>query len=122
MHRKGMVKDTVHTTEVDTAYMRGLERLKELDYSAAVEILRPYGDYNAALAFASAGYDHTSWSILENLPDASANLCYLKALVLSRLERSRDAKAYFRMALEKEPSLRFRANLDPEMNELARND
>ena len=56
-----------------------------------------------------------------NLPDASANLCYLKALVLSRLERSRDAKAYFRMALEKEPSLRFRANLDPEMNELARN-
>ncbi|MGN0190516.1 MAG: hypothetical protein ACI39U_02560, partial [Candidatus Cryptobacteroides sp.] len=121
MHRRGMVKDTLHTTEVDTCYMRGLECLRNLDYSAAVEILRPYGDYNAALAFASAGYDFTSWSILENLPDEKASVCYLKSLVLARMGRLDEARDYLRTAMEKEPSMRFRANLDPEMDGLVKN-
>ena len=115
LHRKGMVKDTVHTTEIDTAYMRGVEALKQLDYAKAVEILRPYRDYNAALSYASGGYDHSAWAILEELPE-SANVCYLKALVLTRLDRIPEAVQYYRRALEMEPSLRFRANLDPEMN------
>ena len=116
LHRKGMVKDTVHTTEIDTAYMAGVEALRQLDYAKAVEILRPYRDYNAALSYASGGYDHSSWAILEELPDVSANICYLKALVLTRLNRLSEAVDYYRKALEMEPSLRFRANLDPEMN------
>ena len=32
LHRAGMQKDTVQTTELDTAYMAGLEALKNLDY------------------------------------------------------------------------------------------
>ena len=36
LHRVGMVKDTVHTTELDTVYMAGLQALKELDYTTAV--------------------------------------------------------------------------------------
>ena len=116
LHRKGMVKDTVHTTEVDTTYMRGVESLKQLDYAKAVEILRPYSDYNAALAYASGGYDHSSWAILEKLEDKSAAICYLKALVLTRLERKQEARQYYVKALEYDSSMRFRANLDPEMN------
>ena len=115
LHRRGMVKDTVHTTELDTLYARGVERLRELDYSEAVSILRPYRDYNTALAFASAGYDHSAWDVLEGLKGSSGKICYLKALVLSRLGRRREARREFAAALEMEPSLRYRANLDPEM-------
>ena len=116
LHRRGMQKDTVHTSEIDTAYMRGLDCLKRLDYAAAVEILRPYADYNAALAYACAGYDHSSWAILENLPDDSANVCYLKSLVLIRLGRKDEAMELYRAAVNFDSSMRFRANLDPEMH------
>ena len=50
LHRKGMIKDTVHTTELDTAYMRGVRLLKDMDYEAALQILMPYNDYNTAVA------------------------------------------------------------------------
>ena len=116
LHRRGMYKDTVHTCEIDTAYMRGLDCLKKLDYAAAVEILRPYADYNAALAYACAGYDHSSWAILEKLPDDSANVCYLKSLVLIRLGRKDEAMELYRAAVNFDSSMRFRANLDPEMH------
>lgn len=115
LHRKGMVKDTVHTAEIDTAYMHGVEALKQLDYPAAVALLRPYRDYNSALAFASAGYDHSSWDVLKDIPGNSAKVCYLKALVLSRLGQRERARHEFVEALEMDPSMRYRANLDPEM-------
>lgn len=119
LHRRGMVKDTVHTTELDTAYMRGVELLRQLDYPEAVEILRPYRDYNSALAFASAGYNHSSWDILKDLPDTDAKVCYLKALVLSRLGDAALARREYELAVGLEPSMRYRANLDPEMAEFS---
>ena len=121
LHRRGMVKDTVHTTEIDTAYMSGVEALKQLDYPSAVGLLRPYRDYNSALAFASAGYDHSSWDVLKDLPDNSAKMCYLKALVLSRLGMREEARRKFAAALELDPSMRYRANLDPEMEQVLKN-
>ena len=95
-----------------------MQCLKNLDYPAAVALLRPYRDYNAALAFASAGYDHSAWDILAELPDSSARLCYIKALVLSRLGMKGDARKMLLKAIDLEPSMRYRANLDPEMDEL----
>lgn len=118
MHRRGMVKDTVHTAEPDTAYMRGVECLRRLEYSEAVLILRPYRDYNAALALASAGYDHSAWDVLKDLPDGQARVCYLKALVLSRIGMRTEARRELAAAFELDPSMRHRANLDPEMAQL----
>ena len=46
LHRAGMIKDTVHTTEPDTLYMRGVKALKDRDYRTAVTLLRPYNDFN----------------------------------------------------------------------------
>lgn len=120
LHRRGMVKDTVHTSELDTAYMRGVECLGRLEYSDAVRILRPYRDYNSALAYASAGYDHSSWDILGTLPDNSAAVCYLKAIVLSRLGMEGEARRKLEAAIALEPSFRHRANLDPEMEKILR--
>ena len=55
LHRKGLQKDTIHTTVVDTAYMRGLQAIRDREYEQAVTLLRPYKDYNTAVAFWPAG-------------------------------------------------------------------
>ena len=116
LHRAGMVKDTVHTTEVDTLYMSGIQALKDLDYKRAVEILRPYGDYNSALAYMSAEYNHSALDLLQKLDENDPRVCYLMAMVLSRLEQRNMAEMYFKRALQLDPYLRHRANLDPEMS------
>lgn len=115
MHRIGMVKDTVHTTEIDEEYMSGLAALKELDYKQAVSILRPYRDYNSALAFLAADYTHSAWDVLQGLSDDS-RVCYLKAVALSRLGQVDEALKYFELCVKYDPYMEYRANLDPEMH------
>ncbi len=115
LHRVGMQKDTVHTAELDTLYMTGIRALQELDYKKAVSILRPYDDYNAALAFMSADYNHSALDVLSRLDDTDAKVCYLKAMVLARMEMMDEALKYFTLSLAYDPGLQYRANLDPEM-------
>ena len=122
MHRVGMQKDTVHTTELDTVYMSGIEAMREMDYKKAVTILRSYDDYNAALAFMSADYNHSALDVLNRLDDADPKVCYLMAMVLSRLEQHEEAMKYYRLCLAYDPYMRHRANLDPEMHLLVRQD
>lgn len=120
LHRLGMKKDTVHTTELDTVYMAGLQAIKDLDYKKADTFLRPYRDYNSALACMSADYNHTAWDILSDMEDKNAKVCYLKAMVLSRLEQYDEAMKYFRLSIGYDPYMEYRANLDPEMYELVK--
>lgn len=115
LHRTGMQKDTVHTTELDTMYMAGLKALKDLDYKRAVTLLRPYDDYNSALAFVSAGYDHSALDVLDRLDTGLAKVCYLKAMVLSRLGAYEEAMKYYELSIARDPYMEHRANLDPEM-------
>ena len=117
LHRVGMQKDTIHTTELDTAYMAGLDALRDMDYRKAVENLRPYRDLNSAVAFVAADYNHSALDILDGLDDGDAKVCYMKALVLARLGQMDEARKYFDLCLIYDPSMQFRANLDPEMNE-----
>jgi hypothetical protein len=116
MHRKGVVQDTVMTTVQDTVYKAGLDALRELDYRRAVTLLRPYGDYNAALALTCADYNHTALEVLGHLDIASPKVCYLKAIVLSRLGQYEEALKYFELAVINDSSMAHRANLDPEMS------
>lgn len=120
LHRVGMQKDTVHTTELDTVYMAGLDALKELDYKKAVALLRPYGDYNSALAFMSADYNHSALDVLNRLDDRDPKVCYLKAMVLMRLDMPDEAMKYFELSIAYDPYMEYRANLDPEMFSLVK--
>ena len=120
LHRAGMVKDTIHTTELDTVYMSGLRALSEHDYKKAVSILRPYDDYNSALAYTSAGYNHSALDVLGRQAMDDPKVCYLMALLLSRLEQYAEALKYFELCIAYDPYMEHRANLDPEMAELVR--
>ena len=82
--RKGMVKDTVHTTEPDTLYSRAVQYLRERDYPAALELLRPYKDYNTALAYLAMDYNASARQILEGL-ERTPRVNYLLALLLFAL-------------------------------------
>lgn len=120
LHRRGMVKDTVHTTEPDTRYMEGVEALKNLDYPRACELLRSYRDYNAALALVASSYNWSALEILEELKQDNPQVQYLKAIVYSRLEKRDEALDAYRRSVEMDPAMAYRANLDPEVSELVR--
>ena len=53
--------------------------------------------------------------VLKELDDQDPKVCYLMALVLSRLEQPLHAQAWLKRAVDYDPYLRHRANLDPEM-------
>ena len=117
LHRKGMVKDTVHTTELDTVYMRGVEALKSRDYKLAVTLLRPYGCYNSAVAYMCMGYDNSALEILQGLL-RDARRDYMLAVVYGRLGDEKKAVEYYLNSVEQDGAMRHRGNLDPEISAL----
>lgn len=117
LHRKDMVKDTIHTTEPDTVYSAGVQAIKDRDYSKAVRLLGSYRDINSALAFLAMDYNASAMNILEDLP-VSGKRDYLLAVAHSRNGNEKKAVEYFLSAVNQERSLRFRGNLDPEISRL----
>jgi len=117
LHRKGMIKDTVHTTELDSVYMRGVEALRERDYKLAVTLLRPYECYNTAVAYVCMDYNKSALDILLRLP-ADARRDYMLAVVYSRLGDQKQALEYFLHSVEQDEAMRLRGNLDPEISSL----
>lgn len=118
MHRRGMVKDTVHTTVLDTAYMAGVEALKDRDYELAITKLRPYSpDYNLAVAYCAMDYNVSAQDILEQLPE-TAEVDYMLALVYARKGNGTAAVKKYMSSIQKNSSYKFRGNLDPEISEL----
>ncbi len=114
------IRYMLNDTEIDTVYVAGVEAIKALDYKRAVTLLRPYRDYNSALAMMSADYNHSALDMLDGLDDTNPKVCYLKAMVLSRLGQTGEAEKYYRLAVVYDPYLRHRANLDPEMHKFVK--
>lgn len=117
LHRKGMVKDTVHTTEPDTVYRAGLVAIRDRDYKKAVQCLGPYKDINSAVAFLAMDYNASAMKVLETLP-SSGKRDYLMAIAYSRNGNERRAVECFLNSINLEPSMSFRGNLDPEISRL----
>ena len=117
LHRKGMIKDTVHTTEIDTVYMKGLKALEERDYENAVQLLRPYMDFNSAVAFVCMDYNQSALSVLTTL-SRSPQRDYMLAVVYARLGKEQKAVEHFLQSVEQDYSMRHRGNLDPEVSQL----
>ena len=117
LRRRGMIKDTIHTREVDTLYHRGVELLQARKYAKALYILNDYADRNAVVAHLSMGHDQQALELLGGL-ESSAATEYLKAVACSRLGRKSEGREHFLKACEKDERMQYRGNLDPEITEL----
>ena len=117
LHRRDMVKDTIHTTVIDSTYMRGVRALQNMDYEAAVALLRPYNDYNTAIAYLGLDRNQSALEILSReKPTASVN--YLLAILYARLGDEQKAVDCYLRSCRQEPSYVHRGNLDPEISNL----
>ena len=119
LHRKGLQKDTVHTTVVDTVYMHGLQAIRDRKYEQAVTLLRPYKDYNTAVAFCAMDYNASALEVLEPMARTDKVL-YLLAILYSRQGDDRKAVENYLKACRLNPAFIHRGNLDPEISSLIR--
>lgn len=117
LHRRGMVKDTMHTTEVDSTYLMARELLNQRKYIEALPILAEYEDFNYAICLMSLGYDSRAIQILERTPRTS-NREYLLAILSSRVNNDSEAVKYYLSSCELDDTKAFRGALDPELNKL----
>ncbi|MCQ2168439.1 MAG: hypothetical protein MJY69_07245 [Bacteroidales bacterium] len=120
LHRRGMVKDTVHTTELDTVYAKGVQCIRDRDYESAIRILGQYKDYNTAVAYVAMDYNHSAMSILKDCP-RTARVDYMMALLYSRFGDDQKAVQYFLDSVRKDQAFIYRGNLDPEISALIKN-
>ncbi|MDE6779308.1 MAG: hypothetical protein K2J51_07580 [Alistipes sp.] len=120
LRRKDMVKDTIHTTELDTAYARGVELLQERKYAKALYILNDYNDRNTVVAHLSLGHDERALELLAALPE-DAITEYLRAIACARLGRKEEGRRHFIEACRMDERMEYRGNIDPEITELLKN-
>ena len=117
MHRRDMVKDTIHTTVLDSTYMRGVNALVNMDYDGALALLRPYEDYNTAIAYMGLDRNLSAMEILSGLkPTAQVN--YLLAILYARQGNGEEAVSHYLQSCKQEPAYIHRGNLDPEIQHL----
>lgn len=121
LRRKGMVKDTIHTTELDTAYARGVELLQKRKYAKALYILNDYNDRNTVVAHLSLDHNERALELLAAMPKDAVTE-YLRAIACSRLGRKEEGRRHFLEACRLEPRMEYRGNLDPEITELLTGD
>lgn len=117
LRRKGMVKDTIHTTELDTAYARGVELLQKRKYARALYILNDYNDRNTVVAHLSMDHNERALELLATMPK-DAVVEYLRAIACSRLRRKAEGRKHFLEACRLDERMEYRGNLDPEIAEL----
>ena len=117
LRRKGMVKDTIHTTELDTTYARGVELLQKRKYAKALYILNDYNDRNTVVAHLSLDHNERAMELLAAMPEDAATE-YLRAIACSRLGRKEEGRRHFLEACRLDESMEYLGNLDPEIAEL----
>ena len=119
LHRKGMVKDTVHTTVLDSTYMNGVQSIRDRDYETALTLLRPYNDYNTAIAYLCMDYNASAMQILQSI-EKTAQVNYMLAVLYSRRGDEQKAVECYVRSCSQDPTYIHRGNLDPEISVLIR--
>ena len=88
------------------------DKAVELQAETGMTFIHPYDD-----ELVIAGQGTIGLEILEQLPPAEKNprTDYLSAIALSRMNRPREGLEYYLKAIQADPVLKFRGNLDPEI-------
>ena len=105
---------TQDSTQVDTTYRRGVRALLEKDYKTAVALLKPYRDYNSAVALSALDYNATALDVLQGC-ESVPKVDYLRAILHARRGEDREAVECYMRACAHERSFVHRGNLDPEI-------
>lgn len=103
----------------DSVYMQGLQAIRDREYERAVTLLRPYRDYNTAVAFCALDYNASALEVLEPM-ERTDKVLYLLAILYSRKGDDRNAVECYMKACRLNPALVHRGNLDPEIAGLIR--
>lgn len=117
LSRKGMLKDTVMTTEPDTAYARGVQLVNDRSYEEAIRILGPYRDINTAIAYLALDRNQNAFDILSEM-ERTAKVNYMLALIYSRWGDDQNAVQCYTDAVAQDAAYISRGNLDPEISVL----
>ena len=117
LHRREMVKDTIHTTVIDSVYMDAIKQLDNRQYKAALSVLSEYNDQNTAVCLMSLGYDRPAIEILSTL-QPNEDILYLLAILYARENRPSDAIKALKTSCELDPGKWYRGQLDPEISKL----
>ena len=120
LHRKGMVKDTINTTELDSTYIKGVQCLKDMDYEDALVYLRPYNDFNTAVAYTALNRNTSAMMILSPM-ERTAEVNYLMAILYARMNEDQKAVECYLKACKQKDIYVHRGNLDPEISMLIKN-
>lgn len=115
LHRRGMVKDTIQTTVLDTTYMNGLSCLRDMDYKSALNLLKPYADFNTVIAYMGLDMNASALAILECM-ERTDKVNYLLAVLYSRTGNMEKAVECYVKSCRQNPSFVHRGNLDPEVS------
>ena len=121
LRRKGMVKDTIHTTELDTIYACGVQLLQKRKYAEALYILNDYNDRNTVVAHLSMDHNERALELLAAMPKDAVTE-YLRAIACSRLGRKEEGRSHFLEACRLDGRMEYRGNLDPEISDLLAGD
>lgn len=117
LHRKGLIKDTVHTTVLDSVYMKGVEALNDMEYEMALSYLRSYDDFNTAVAYTALDRNESALSILSGM-EKTAEVNYLLAILYSRKGEIEKAVQCYITSCQQNHLFVHRGNLDPEISAL----
>lgn len=119
LHRKGMIKDTIQTTVLDSTYMAGIQAIKDREYELAADLLGPYQDYNTAIAYSALDRNRSALAILEREDmEKTAEVNYMLAIIYSRFGEDQKAVQFYMNACGQNGSYVHRGNLDPEISVL----
>ena len=99
--------------------MKGLRAIREREYKEAVTLLRPYKDYNTAVAYCAMDYNASALEVLEPM-ERIDRVLYLLAILYSRRGDDRRAVESYLKACRLNPTFIHRGNLDPEIAALIR--
>ena len=99
----------------DTLYRYGISSIESHNYKDAINALKDYKDYNTALAYLALDYNQSAERILKITP-RNDKVYYLLSIVYARLGRDALSRSNLWKAIELNPALRHRANLDPELS------
>lgn len=99
-------------------YVKSVTRLLNGNYEEALSQFAGEGGINEVLILLAMKRNDEAWEKAQELPDDSARVLYVKAIITNRLDMVVEAINYLETALDMDPSLREIAEIDADVKDL----